>query len=221
MDAKIVKARYKDELDRQYKSFSWKSRRWQAIALPIPLTCLALLYPQYWLPLTAASAVWIVYTVVAQSRQYPELLLLAENGIPVTAAINQANTILFHRGSRGGEFPCLVFFSFDPATNDNPGYLVSLAEKAFELKGKQPEDPDLQQVASIVTNERAVKYRRRRIPISFTGGPVVYAADLFVDTNRLKGKRLTPENPVLPCIAAPGEKGALELLPWWVAEEKA
>ncbi len=138
--------------------------------------------------------------------------ILGQQGMPVWGVLVQANQLLFAPGDRN--HPCLVLFSFEPA-GGHIDYLQRLASAIFALKETRPTDPDLRLVAHYVTDERAVKYRRRKLPTSFTGGPTVYCADLIIVRSCLPNGFLTEK--VLPCIAEPGEQGALELLPWWMA----
>ncbi len=138
--------------------------------------------------------------------------ILGQKGVPVWGVLIQANQLLFEPGERN--HPCLVLFSFEPA-GGHIDYLQRLAGSIFELKETQQTDPDLRVVANYVTDERSVYFRRRKLPISFTGGPTVYCADLTIVRSCLPKGFLTER--VLPCLAEPGEQGALALLPWWMA----
>lgn len=156
--------------------------------------------------------VFAVMSAAAKSKSKDGRLQLASTGEPVWAALVQANSMLFQPGNI--DLPCLVLFSFEPA-GGHLDYMQRLAAGVFDLKETRQNDPDLRYVANLVTNERAYKYRRRILPISFTGGPIVYCADLIVVRSCLPTGYLTAR--ILPCIAQPGEKGAIELLPWTIA----
>jgi hypothetical protein len=93
--------------------------------------------------------------------------------------------------------------------------MKELAHRVMALKETTQTDLDLRFVAKLTTDERAVHWRRRRVPISMTGGPTVYAADLVLQRSFLRSGYITED--VFPCIAEPGEIGMLELIPWWVA----
>lgn len=142
-------------------------------------------------------------------------LKIAQSGVPVWGVLVQANSMLFQPGNT--DLPCLVLFSFEPA-GGHIEYMQRLAAGIFDLKNVRQSDPDLRYVSTLVTNESALKYRRRKLPISFTGGPTVYCADLIITRSSLPAGYITEK--VLPCIAEPGESGALELLPWWLAAGK-
>jgi hypothetical protein len=131
------------------------------------------------------------------------------------AVLVQANGLLYHRGPFS--LPCLVLFTFDPEYGQDPAYMENLARRVYHLKDTEQVVPDLRYVAELVTNEEPERYRRRLLPVSFTGGPKVYAADLWIRRKYLRGGYLT--DPFLPCIAEPGEEGGLELVPYWIAEQ--
>lgn len=137
---------------------------------------------------------------------------LARKGVPVWGVLVQANSKLFEPGTM--DLPCLVIFSFEPA-GGHLDYMQRLAHEIFDLKETQQTDPDRRFVANLTTDERAYKYRRRRVPVSFTGGPTVYCADLYITRSCLSAGFLTER--ALPCFAELGETGMLELLPWWMA----
>lgn len=132
------------------------------------------------------------------------------SGVPVQAVIVQANKDMFRKGFE--ELPCEVLFSFDKALNENPSTLINLADKVYALKGTKPSKPDEYAVSKLVTNELAVRHRRRLLPPSFTGDRVVYAADLFIESRFLRDGYLTDR--VLPCFAEEGDTGGIELVPY-------
>jgi hypothetical protein len=117
---------------------------------------------------------------------------------------------------RPGRFTmlCLTLVSFEPVGADIV-YMSELAHAIFAMQGAPQSDRDLRYVAGLSTDRKSAKYRRRKLPVSFTGGPTVYCAELVIDRDRLPQGYIT-EN-VLSCIAVPGNKGALELLPWQLA----
>jgi hypothetical protein len=137
---------------------------------------------------------------------------LAETGIPVWGVLVQANQMLFQPGDT--DLPCLVLFSFEPL-GGQIATMQRLAHRVFAFKGTQQTDPDLAYIANLTTDERAYRYRRRQLPLSFTGGATIYCADLFVQRSCLASGYLMGR--VLPCLAEPGDSGVLELLPWWMA----
>src|SRR5262245_1702632 len=103
--------------------------------------------------------------------------LRRRTAFPVVAALVQANYELFQPGGED-ELPCMVVFSHgDSVTADE---LHEIANRFSAVKGEIQSDPDLQAMSDMVTNETAVMYRRRRVPMRFTDGRVAYAADLWI-----------------------------------------
>lgn len=130
--------------------------------------------------------------------------------VATTAVLVMANHLLLKPGE--GDAPTLALFSLDPKGQSVP-YLTNIAQRMFALKNATPADPDLRIVAQIVSDERSVPHRRRALPVTFTGGPVVYAADLHISRRYLAAGYL--DRTALPCLAIPGYTGTLELLPHW------
>jgi len=166
--------------------------------------------------LLAARAVIALRRLGAQAREHHRLRAVIRRGVPVTAYLVQANHALFSPGS--DTLPCLVLFSFQPEVGGDAGYMRYLARRVFSLKNTEPEDDDARYVAELVTDEEAVPYRRRPLPLSTTDGSTVYAADLWVKRAYLKAGYLTTST--LPCIAEPGPSGGIELVPAWLFEEQ-
>ncbi len=172
--------------------------------------------PSAWGVVIAAVVLSLaVALIVGKGRSRGRLLSLAKSGIPVWVVLVQANSLLFEPGEF--DMPCEVLFSFEPA-GGKTDYLSRLAESMYDLKDAPQSDPDLRYVSGLVTDEKAVKYRRRRLPVSFTGGPIVYCADLVIIRSNLAVGFIQAR--VLPCLAEPGEEGALELLHWRLMTRK-
>jgi hypothetical protein len=136
------------------------------------------------------------------------LRCLQPRAVEVTAALVQANEALYRPGP--DDLPCMVLITFEDLPNQDR-YLRRLAEHMYALKGLDLDDPDERYVSSLITDERAKQYRRRSLPPSFTGGPVVYAADLRIHRPFLRHGYLVGK--LLPCLAEPGDQGCIEMLP--------
>jgi hypothetical protein len=50
-----------------------------------------------------------------------------------------------------------------------------------------------------------------------TRGRTVYACDLMIQQGLLNNAHISDENPLLPCLAEPGDAGRLLVLPHWLA----
>lgn len=127
---------------------------------------------------------------------------------PVIACLVQANHLLFQPDGPD-ELPCMVVFSHDDSVTTDE--LHEIAGQLMSVKGEEQSDPDLGLMSEMVTNETAVMYRRRRIPMQFTDDRVVYAADLWISRSFLPERYLADRE--LMCLAEPTDRGGLELLP--------
>jgi hypothetical protein len=134
--------------------------------------------------------------------------LRRRGALPVLAVLVQANAALFEPDGQD-ELPCMVVFSHDDSVT--AGELSEIARLIFSVKGEPQSDPDLQALSDLVTNEQAAMYRRRPIPMRFTDGRVVFAADLWVTRAFLPDGYLNQRE--LICLAEPTDRGGLELLP--------
>jgi hypothetical protein len=139
---------------------------------------------------------------------------VSRKGVKVNAALVQANADLFSPGRE--PLPGLVLITFERDVPDQEAYLRRLADRVYDLKTARPRDREEDEVRDIVmaSEQAGVLYRRRQLPARFTGGPVVYAADLLIYRPYLHRGYLT-EKKVLPCVAEPGPEGLIELLPYW------
>ncbi len=143
-------------------------------------------------------------------KKHEQTRRVVQNGVPVIAHLVQANQALFAPGPYPA-LPCLVLFSFQPEVAEDDEYMAFLAHKLFGYKNTDPSDETAQALAELTTNERAVLYRRRKLPYSFTDGSTVYCADLWIKRAYIPNGHLQDNR--LMCLAEPGEAGGLELVP--------
>jgi tetratricopeptide (TPR) repeat protein len=128
-------------------------------------------------------------------------------GVPVTAALVMANTVLFDPESRENSC-CRVLITFDPSLREQPERLLAMAWWLVSLKDTTQSDPQMQFLAELTTVEASHVNVRFRLPEDFTDGAVVYVTDLWVD------RRIWPVlRNLLPCMAEPGDEGRQVLLP--------
>ncbi|MCI0460220.1 MAG: hypothetical protein L0Z62_24985 [Gemmataceae bacterium] len=155
-----------------------------------------------------------------QRRQEQFVRCLLSRGVRLNATLVQANADLYSPGRE--DLPCLVLITFERDLPDEQGLLRRLADRVYDLKQDRPANEDEGKVSDIVldSEELAVEYRRRQLPRGFTGGPVVYAADLWIHRPFLPGGHLVSKS-ILPVVAEPGPQGAIELLPPWDLERTA
>jgi hypothetical protein len=141
--------------------------------------------------------------------------LRERGGVFVSAVRVQANYEMFEPG--GTSLPGLVLFTFDREAEKRRGYLHDLATRLYALKTSDPED-EAEAGAKVIieANEKRGEYHRRaRLPKGFTGGPLVYAADIWFHRPYIpKGHFSMKEaERFLRCIAEPGESGGFEHAP--------
>lgn len=146
-------------------------------------------------------------TTVGRARQRIERLR-RRGASPVLAALVQANYGLFDPNG-ADNLPCMVVFSHDDSVTVDE--LDAIAERFGVVKGQPQSDPDLAAISEMVTNETAVMYRRRRVPMRFTDGRLVYAADLWITREFLPDGYVSARE--LWCLAEPTDRGGLELFP--------
>ena len=131
-----------------------------------------------------------------------------QKGVPVFAWILQANASLLQPGTtdRGVQ----VLFTFDKTVPNLPEYLQALVKKAAALKGTKPTNPDEAEVARLVTDETYRPFVRAALPKSFTGGPEVYSAHVWVERKLLPTGAL--HRPYLYCVAIEAEPDSRVLM---------
>jgi hypothetical protein len=148
-----------------------------------------------------------------------QLALLREMQVAgklVRAVLVQANSHLFSPGL--SDYPGYVLFSFDPELNRSLQPLHALAERMAGVKGKACDGPDDQFLSDLITDEVHRGDKRARLPVSVTGGKVVYGSGLMFHRAFLAAGHLT-EN-VFRCLAEPGDQGRIRLLPHWAVKKK-
>jgi hypothetical protein len=149
-----------------------------------------------------------------QRRHEQRVAAVARRGVEVAAVRVQANALL-HEPSQYDNLPGLVLVAFDRTVAANGAYLFDPAERLFDLKTTSPRTAAEQQAQAIIlaNQEQAEYHRRRQLPLGFTGGPVVWACDLWVHRPYLPRGFLVQEERYLNCVAEPGAQGGIEMLP--------
>ncbi|MEQ8789796.1 MAG: tetratricopeptide repeat protein [Pirellulaceae bacterium] len=136
---------------------------------------------------------------------------ISQRGERLTLAIVQANHELYEPGDE--DRFAFGILTFDPPLRDDPQALSEMAAWLYSYKGGLYTNPDENEAATIVSHEMGTPNRRRPLPRSFTGGPLVWYVDLFIHRPFLRNGQLTQGERLHPCIAEPGPDGRVELTP--------
>jgi hypothetical protein len=166
------------------------------------------------------TQVTLLGAVPAENVMRRRLQLLRENGARrVNAWLVHANNGLFVPGEIGG--PALVVFSFDRST---PRPLLEEIADFLHERDLYTEDPEiLAAFAEVSAGEKHATYHHRfRIPRGLANEHDVFASDLWIHRPYLRKGQFfeddddeeEPDDRILPCLAEPGEKGGIEMLPW-------
>jgi hypothetical protein len=143
---------------------------------------------------------------------------VADGGLPVQAYVVRSDAWSGDVPPGADTIPCLVLFSFQTEVGEDAEYMRYLAERVQTMQGTYQEDVERRYIAALAEGA-PVRYRRRRLPYSFTDGSIVYCADLWVKRAYLRGGSL--RRGPLSCLAEPGEIGGIELVPAWLLTEEA
>ena len=117
-----------------------------------------------------------------------------ERGVAVTAYPVWAHERLERPGTQPHPARALVTFDADAARDSD--WLRYLAHRC------------------VVKPSRFRRYRRRGLPLGQTDGYSVYLVDLDIFPGYLEGGYVS--GVPLPCLAEPGERGGIELIPYWL-----
>jgi hypothetical protein len=139
----------------------------------------------------------------------------AQRAKPVVAYPLMVNPML----RRPGDEPAtaLVIICFDPAVSHD--VMLELATKISD-PGAPGWNPVQKRFAQALMDDEGYRaFRRRTIRPDMTGGIEVFACDLAVHPLLLAGGHLSSVAPFIPCVAEPGERGAILQIPWWIADD--
>lgn len=141
-----------------------------------------------------------------------ELLL---RGRVVWGALVQANALLFEPGSM--DHPADIVYGVGAGWDDRPDVVAMVASEIGDLKGTEPDHPDLQWIAWHTTNEmdRALK---TPLPPRLSRGSEMYLATIVIQRKHLPHGYLT--GGLFPLIINPEETPCAMILParYWPSE---
>lgn len=164
----------------------------------------------------AAAGGYRLYRMLRPQRMFRRMREVAQRGVPVTAYVVQANSVLHVPGNMTAF--ALVAFSFDPRGHDAQ-FMVPIVQRLQRLKGGASDEPEAAALARRITSEKAEFYHRERIPRSLTGEADVDVSigDILIQPSRLRERYL--DRAALLCLAEPGDRGGIELIPDWLLDE--
>jgi hypothetical protein len=156
---------------------------------------------------------WV--TAVGRGRgaeYYHDLLAwqgeLRRSGRIVWGNIVQANVALFRPGD--DDDPAAFVYSPDPAIDNAPHRLSTIAGSLFDLKGADVGDPALQRFADTLEDERET-IGKLAVPPTLTGGIEVFYTVALVCRRHLPARRL--RNRMFPLLVLPEQTTATMILP--------
>jgi len=131
-----------------------------------------------------------------------------KSAVPVMAYPIMVNSVLRRPGTKPSAG--LVIMSFDELSQSEILDLVSRIEHE-----DVPSEEHRRFLSQLLNDESYQPNRRRMLPASITSGKIIYACDLWIPPLLLKNNCLELHH--LPCLAEPGDKGRINVLPWWIA----
>jgi len=112
-----------------------------------------------------------------------------------------------------------------PGAENAPGLMILLPKDGADpiaiysavSKGMKSKDPADRAIVKELHDERYVPHKRFQIPPSWTNGAEVYGVGLMIERSSLRNGVV--DDPFLPVLAAPGDKGGIVTLPWQLVED--
>jgi hypothetical protein len=126
----------------------------------------------------------------------------------VWGALIHANFRLYRRGVMDGAAACL--YSLDPHFEEHPEELKLIAYQLGAIKGTEPEDPEVNRLAAILTDEMIVEMKIR-VPELLAGDREVFYTTLNVTRGHIPSGRMLCG--AFPLIVCPAKTEATMILP--------
>ena len=146
-------------------------------------------------------------------RQPSRVAELLQRGEPVIGCRLMANYQMYApgRGNRTGR----VIISFDKRIRNLPEFLMEIRNRMAELRERPPQNEDERVVRTHLDDLDGYHvYERFKLPLKYAAGRIAYSASLQFVRRYLPAKYLRyDEDFFFPCVAEPGDSGAIEMLP--------
>ena len=150
----------------------------------------------------APSPSWLKPSDALSEVSTTQLRLLAEGKI-FWAALVQANKLMFSPGT--ADCPGLLVYSTDQHFDARPHELRAIASRILELKGSTPADPELKEIATVVTDEMA-RSLGWKVPEALTDNDV-RAAAFLIFRQHIPGRVLTAS--LFPILVHPSTQAVM------------
>lgn len=134
--------------------------------------------------------------------------LIYEGRVALSALI-QANNFLFDKHNPYN-CPAEFLFTEDEYYLDNPQELIDIATHLYSLKGTE-DNGEIQEFISAITDE-CIRLLNTKLPLSITGGRIVYHTSLIVDRRHIPNRHL--DRRLYPIFIYPELTRASTLMPY-------
>lgn len=165
------------------------------------------------LPLAKSAWKKIWHGDAASKRLRQRYVQLGQTGEVVFTYIVIANTTLKH--NEGANAPALVVGNFNEGKDDQK--IMELREKLADAALGLAEDQEGRELSALLRDDDYTFQRRRQIPSRLTGGISLTAFDLQIVGKYLPTRTLQIE--AIPCIAEPGKRGLICMIPFHLIED--
>jgi len=146
-------------------------------------------------------------------RRRKEMIEVAKLARPIITYPLMVNSVL--NSTPGSIAPGMVIGSFQPRARQDAEYWLELATKLSFFDPEDARTPEEERAARWLNDQTYVESRRLLLPMSLTDGCEVYAFHLRIVGDFLPGRVAAAE---IPCVAVPGPVGAIQPIPWWIAQ---
>jgi hypothetical protein len=146
-------------------------------------------------------------------RRRKEMIEVAKLAKPITTYPLMVNSVL--NSVPGSIAPGMVIGSFQPRARQDEEYWQELTMKLAFFDPDDAQTPEEKQAARWLNDENYVESKRLLLPKTLTDGCEVYAFHVRIVGDFLPGRVAGAE---IPCVAVPGPIGAIQPIPWWIAQ---
>ncbi len=136
-----------------------------------------------------------------EGRKKARVMQLGEH---TTGWLVQAHKNIFEAGVL--DEAAVVVVSPDRQTANDKSFMLSMAERVYDLKGTDPDEHDDEAeafVAALMADEAYIEGKKDRLPANFTEGREVWLVHIMIYRDDLPGKKLSGRR--VPCAVVWGD----------------